>query len=76
MSLSNSNFGKEGLLCTFKNGSVSVFNYNKKTLEYTSQPNHSETIFDMSFNDVDSNILATASYDGTIKIWSVSDMVC
>ena len=63
-------------MCTFKNGSVGIYNFTKKNLEFLSQPNHSETIFDMAFNIKDKNILATASYDGSIKIWQINEMKC
>lgn len=72
----NTNYGKEGFLLTFKNGSVGVFNYNKKALEFMTQPNHSETIFDMAFKPSDKDILATGSFDGSIKIWEISQMKC
>ena len=72
----NTNYGKEGFLLTFKNGSVGIFNYNKKSLEFLTQPNHSETIFDMAFKPNNKELLATGSFDGSIKIWEISQMKC
>ena len=35
---------------------------------------HAETIFDCKFKPDDSNLLATASFDGTIKIWDTNTL--
>lgn len=35
---------------------------------------HTETIFDCSFKPEDSDLLATGSFDGSIKIWRVDTM--
>jgi WD40 repeat protein len=35
-----------------------------------------ETIFDCKFKPDDPDLLATASFDGTIKIWNVNSMTC
>lgn len=37
---------------------------------------HIETIFDCEFAPHDANILATASFDGTIKLWDVATFTC
>ena len=76
INLNNTNYGKEGFLCSFKNGSVGLYNFNKKKLEFLSQPNHSETIFDTQFKSNDKDVLATASFDGSIKIWNIKEMQC
>jgi len=46
----------------------------KKSIEYATQPNHAETVFDMAFKPSNKDILATASYDGSIKIWETNQM--
>lgn len=76
MSLNPTNYDKEGLFCAFKNGAIGVFNYTKKKLEFLSQPSHAETIFETAFKPNDKNLMATASYDGTIKLWNVDGMEC
>lgn len=68
--------GKEAILASFKNGSVGVYNFHKKKMDFLSQPNHSETVFDVQFKPTNKNILATASYDGTVRIWDITKMVC
>lgn len=35
---------------------------------------HVETIFDCKFKPEDPDLLATASFDGTIKVWNVNTM--
>jgi len=35
---------------------------------------HVETIFDCKFKPSDPKLLATASFDGTVKLWSVDDL--
>jgi WD repeat-containing protein 17 len=61
-------------LVSFKNGSVGIFNLEKRKLEFCTEPGHSETIFDIKFKPNDRNILGTASYDGFIKIWNMRNM--
>jgi WD40 repeat protein len=62
------------MLCTFRDGAVSVYNLSQHRLEFSSEPGHSETIFDIAVKNDDPNVIATCSYDGTIKIWDVLTM--
>jgi WD40 repeat protein len=55
------------LLLAFMDGSVGVFDYGLRNLEFITVPAHSETIFDCRFKSNNPDILATASYDSTIK---------
>lgn len=59
---------RESLMVAFNSGSVGVYSLLKKKLEFVSEPGHSETVFDIVLNPANKNMLATASYDGTIKI--------
>lgn len=47
---------------------VGVFNQQKNRLEYTTEMGHSETVFDCRFKPSNSNIMATSSYDNTVKV--------
>lgn len=60
------------IACT--NGSIAVFNIEKKKIVFQTEPGHSETIFDIKFKPTDKNSLATCSYDGSIKIWDAPSM--
>lgn len=35
---------------------------------------HIETIFDCQFHPDDADVLATGSFDGTIKVWDISSL--
>ena len=65
---------RQSLLCSFKSGSIGVFSLVKKKLEFCTEPGHAETVFDIRINPRDKNLLATASYDGTVKIWDLRTM--
>jgi WD40 repeat protein len=43
---------------------------------WRSEPGHTETIFFCSWAPHDPNLLATCSYDGTVRIWDVSSCRC
>ena len=62
------------ILIGFRSGSVGLFNFHKKKLEFSTEPGHYETIFDIQLKPADENLLATCSYDGTAKIWDVRTM--
>ena len=62
------------LQCAFKSGSIGIYSLLKKKLEFCTEPGHAETVFDISINPNDKNLLATASYEGTIKIWDLRNM--
>ncbi|OMJ89434.1 hypothetical protein SteCoe_8434 [Stentor coeruleus] len=62
------------LICAFKNGSIGVYSLLKKKLEFCTEPGHAETVFDISINPNNKNMVATASYEGTIKIWDLRNM--
>lgn len=68
--------GERRILITFKDGAVGIFNLLQLKLDYISPGGHTETIFDCKFCASDPDILATASYDGSIKLWDISTMKC
>jgi WD40 repeat protein len=55
-------------------GSVSVFNLQKNQTEFCIAAGHTDTVFDCAFDPTTPEIFATASYDGTIKIWNISTL--
>lgn len=61
-------------LIAFKNSSVGVCDIGTRIMKFMSSPGHSETIFDVAFHPLDPDMLATASYDGYVKLWRISTM--
>lgn len=62
------------LVCSFSDGSVSLYDMLKKQMEFCTQPGHTETVFATKFSPHSPDILATSSYDSTIKIWHTGGM--
>jgi len=60
------------MVMSFKNGAVGIFDLAQRKMRFTSSPGHSETIFDVAFHPLDSDMLATASYDGHVKLWQIA----
>jgi WD40 repeat protein len=63
--------GTKRAICACLDGSVVVFHMVKLQMEYCTAAGHTETIFDCSFSPASPDLLATASYDGTVKLWNV-----
>ncbi len=77
-------------LITFRDGAVGVFDLGKRRMQWSGEPGHSETVFDCKFQPTvpgangsagaaaaaRSLRLATASYDGTCKLWNADTMTC
>jgi WD40 repeat protein len=62
------------LLISLRNGEVLVFNLNRRCIEFKTEAGHSETIFDVGFSPSNPELLASCSYDGTIRIWDSNKM--
>lgn len=63
-------------ILAFADGGVGTYSYSSRRLLSCSEGAHSETIFDCRFKNSSPDILATASYDGRIKIWDTVQMKC
>lgn len=68
--------GEQQALCAFTDGSVGVFHLGQKQMQYRGLPGHTETIFDVRYCPSNKDVIATASYDSTIKIWHTPTMEC
>ena len=66
----------ESFLLSFKNGQVGIYVLKSNRLDLVTEPNHSETIFDVQLKPNNRSVLATSSYDGTVRIWDVNEMTC
>ncbi|XP_059144021.1 WD repeat-containing protein 17-like [Physella acuta] len=64
------------IVCTFKDGGVGLYDLGHKRWKFLRDQGHIETIFDCKFKPDNANQLATASFDGTVKIWDVTTMTC
>ncbi|XP_028402254.1 WD repeat-containing protein 17-like [Dendronephthya gigantea] len=62
------------ILCTFIDGGVGLYNLDKRKWSFLRQMGHTETIFCCEFQPENCDILATASFDGTVKLWDVTTM--
>jgi WD40 repeat protein len=60
------------ILATFSDGGTGLYDFSKKDWDFYKEQGHLETIFDCKFSNHDPNIVATASFDGTVKLWSIS----
>ncbi|KAM8842635.1 WD repeat-containing protein 17 isoform 2-T2 [Synchiropus picturatus] len=61
-------------VCCFMDGGVGLYDMGSKKWDFLRDLGHVETIFDCKFKPDDPNLLATASFDGTIKIWDTSTL--
>jgi WD40 repeat protein len=62
------------VLVAFVNGAVQVFNIAKKRIEFQTEAGHAETVFDLEFCPNNKDLIASCSYDGTVRIWDVNSM--
>eukprot|EP00826_Nyctotherus_ovalis_P008808 TRINITY_DN12290_c0_g2_i2.p1 TRINITY_DN12290_c0_g2~~TRINITY_DN12290_c0_g2_i2.p1 ORF type:complete len:226 (-),score=36.58 TRINITY_DN12290_c0_g2_i2:162-839(-) len=58
-------------LIGFRDGSLGVYSVDKRHMLWNAAAGHSETIFDLAFKPDHPNVLATAGYDGLVKIWNL-----
>ncbi|XP_016074649.1 PREDICTED: WD repeat-containing protein 17 [Miniopterus natalensis] len=61
-------------LCCFLDGGVGLYDLGARKWDFLRDMGHVETIFDCKFKPDDPNLLATASFDGTIKVWDVNTL--
>ncbi|XP_064333655.1 WD repeat-containing protein 17 isoform X1 [Camelus dromedarius] len=61
-------------VCCFLDGGVGLYNMGAKKWDFLRDLGHVETIFDCKFKPDDPNLLATASFDGTIKVWDINTL--
>ncbi|CAH1777058.1 unnamed protein product [Owenia fusiformis] len=61
-------------VCTFLDGGVGLYDLGKRKWNFLRSEGHVETIFDCKFKPDNPDLLATASFDGTVKVWDITDM--
>ncbi|XP_076467583.1 LOW QUALITY PROTEIN: WD repeat-containing protein 17-like [Babylonia areolata] len=62
------------MVCTFKDGGIGLYDLGHRRWRFLRDQGHLETIFDCKFCPSNPNHLATASFDGTIKVWDIMTM--
>ncbi|MPC36466.1 WD repeat-containing protein 17 [Portunus trituberculatus] len=62
------------IVTLFKDGGVGLYHLRRKQWIFNREHGHTETIFDCSFKPEDSDLLATGSFDGSIKIWRIDTL--
>lgn len=62
------------ILLAFTNGALQVFNIVRKRVEFQTEAGHAETVFDLEFCPSNKDLIASCSYDGTVRVWEASSM--
>ncbi|WIA17928.1 hypothetical protein OEZ85_009421 [Tetradesmus obliquus] len=68
--------GTSKALLTFQDGTVMAYDVRSQEQLWSTQPGHTETIFDCCLHPVDPRLLATCSYDGSVRVWDVASGSC
>ncbi|KAG8461460.1 hypothetical protein KFE25_001064 [Diacronema lutheri] len=58
-------------LVSFRSGAVGVYDFEKRFWHFTASAGHTDTIFGAVFHPRSPDIFATASFDGTARIWEL-----
>uniref|UniRef100_A0A8C0TW18 WD repeat domain 17 n=1 Tax=Cyanistes caeruleus TaxID=156563 RepID=A0A8C0TW18_CYACU len=61
-------------VCCFMDGGVGLYDMGAKKWDFLRELGHVETIFDCKFKPDNPDLLATASFDGTIKVWDINTL--
>ncbi|NXX90597.1 WDR17 protein, partial [Centropus bengalensis] len=61
-------------VCCFMDGGVGLYDMGAKKWDFLRDMGHVETIFDCKFKPDNPDLLATASFDGTVKIWDINTL--
>ncbi|NXD17484.1 WDR17 protein, partial [Nothocercus nigrocapillus] len=61
-------------VCCFMDGGVGLYDMGAKKWNFLRDLGHVETIFDCKFKPDNPDLLATASFDGTIKVWDINTL--
>uniref|UniRef100_A0A7M4FY42 WD repeat domain 17 n=1 Tax=Crocodylus porosus TaxID=8502 RepID=A0A7M4FY42_CROPO len=61
-------------VCCFMDGGVGLYDMGAKKWDFLRDLGHVETIFDCKFKPDNPDLLATASFDGTIKVWDINTL--
>ncbi|XP_052537528.1 WD repeat-containing protein 17 isoform X1 [Tympanuchus pallidicinctus] len=62
------------VVCCFMDGGVGLYDLGARKWNFLRDLGHTETIFDCEFKPDNPDLLATASFDGTIKVWDINTL--
>ena len=62
------------VLLALNNGALSVYNLKRQVTEFQTEMGHFETVFGVEYCRSNKDLLASCSYDGTVRIWDSNDM--
>lgn len=68
--------GSSRALLTFQDGAFMIYDVARQTVVHKTDGGHTETIFHCQFSTHDPNLLATCSYDNTVRVWDVRTGGC
>jgi WD40 repeat protein len=66
--------GCNTVLVGASDGQIGLYNMRKKVWVHEALVGHAQTVFGCGFDPNNGNVLATCSYDGSVKMWDVSHM--
>jgi len=55
---------------------VMVFDVHAQEVNWCTEPGHTETVFDCCFAPHNMQLLATCSFDATVRVWDVATSTC
>lgn len=61
-------------MIALKGGAVMIYDLNRRSIDFTTEAGHSETIFETEFCRSNNEYIASCSYDGTVRIWDTTTM--
>ena len=60
------------LLISFVSGAVCIYNIKKRYIDFETEAGHAETVFDLRFCPSNRDLIASCSYDGSVRVWNAN----
>jgi WD40 repeat protein len=61
-------------MVALRSGAVLIYDLKKRAVDYSTEAGHSETIFETEFCASNPDLVASCSYDGTVRVWDTTTM--